>query len=91
MARFPKTQRFISQNPRFELNRQSRPAKLSRGEMTVVYKCLAQHPAGLTLKELTQACHKAGYERHFTNPKTDITQSVLYQLNKMDENHQCLK
>jgi hypothetical protein len=79
--RIPQSRLYISKNPRFSLLLQK--PRLNKGEMTVVYESLKETPGGSTLEQLVERCRRRGYEALFTNPKTDIRKSILYQLNRM--------
>jgi hypothetical protein len=74
---------YIAKKPRFALAIPgSRPA-LQAGEMTMVYECLEQH-GSLSLDELVKLCLAKGYSSLFTNPQTDPTISVLFQLRLLE-------
>jgi hypothetical protein len=73
---------YIKSNPRFALTRPSRPT-LHAGEMTIVYECLEQSPAGASLEELVDRCTLRGYKERFGDRPTDIRKSILYQLKRL--------
>jgi hypothetical protein len=71
-------------NPQFDLiNSGSRP-KLQKGQMTIIYKCL-ERKGRLALTDLVSLCDVPEYRETFRNPNTDITDSVLYHLKRMQE------
>jgi len=76
---------YIAMNPQFELTRPDSDPKLQKGEMTIVYECFKRFGPRLSLKELVGHCDKPEYRDRFTNPKTDITKSVLYHLKLLVE------
>lgn len=73
---------YIRSNPRFALTRDSRP-NLHEGQMTILYDALEQRPREHSLEDLVSLCSMRGYESTFTNPRTDIRKSILYQLNRL--------
>src|SRR5277367_5865259 len=76
---------YITKNPQFELTQPNSDPKLQKGQMTLVYECFKRFGPRLSLKELVGHCDKPEYRETFTNPKTDITTSVLYHLKLMEE------
>lgn len=78
----PQSRSYIGSNPRFALTRDSRP-KLHQGQMTILYEALEQRPREHSLEDLVSLCLVRGYQSTFTNPKTDIRKSILYQLNRL--------
>jgi hypothetical protein len=79
--RIPQSQRYISKNPEFKLV--LKEPRLNKGQMTIVYESLKETPEESTLEQLVERCTRRGYQSLFTNPKTDIRKSILYQLNRM--------
>jgi len=83
--RISQSRSYIATNPRFALTSATFPAKLQRGQMTIVYECLEPFPREYSLEELVQRCIERDYKSTFTNPNTDIRKSIVYHLNRLLE------
>jgi hypothetical protein len=70
--------------PRFTLMASSFP-KLRKGEQSIVYQALTQHPELQSLEKVVERCRALGYEQLMKRCPAlgDIWESVLWHLNRM--------
>jgi hypothetical protein len=69
---------------RFELiTRGSRP-KLQRGQMTIVYEAI-ERLGRPSLADLVQYCRQHGHCETFRNPGTNLAESVVFHLKRLEE------
>jgi hypothetical protein len=70
--------------PRFTLVTSSFP-KLRKGEESIVYQALTQHPQSQSLEKVVEQCRALGYEQLMKRSPalSDVWESVLWHLNRM--------
>lgn len=71
--------------PRYTLTRSTIP-KLRKGEESIVYQALPQHPQTHSLEEVVERCCALGYRQLMKRPPAaqgEVWESVLWHLNRM--------